>query len=205
MKNLFRALSAIFSPLILPCYSMAVALWFSPLSALSLNIRWRVLITCFLILTVAPAGLIYIIYKMGIISDPGLNERKDRAIPYILTMMCYVLCGYYLYMIKAPIWLIGIIAGAMLTILVNLIVNHWWKISGHMAGMGGMLGVLMFLSVSGLAVLPMLCVMAAAIVITGLVGTARLALNRHTFMQVIAGTANGFICVYICATLFDKI
>lgn len=37
----------------------------------------------------------------------------------------------------------------------------------------------------------------ATIIAAGLVGSSRLLLNRHTPMQVLAGTANGFVCVYL--------
>ena len=36
----------------------------------------------------------------------------------------------------------------------------------------------------------------------GLLGSARMLLKRHTFMQVVAGWANGFLCVSLIMRLF---
>ncbi len=41
----------------------------------------------------------------------------------------------------------------------------------------------------------------SSIIATGLVGTCRLILERHTLMQVLAGIANGIVCVTACVML----
>ena len=40
-----------------------------------------------------------------------------------------------------------------------------------------------------------------AIILTGMVMTARVYLDRHTLMQVMAGAANGFVCVWLLSML----
>ena len=199
MKLFFRIVSAIFSPLIVPCYGVAFALWTTTLCIVPLKARLLVVGMCMLLVCIIPAIAVFLLYKTGRITDPGLNERTDRTVPYCFTMGCYALATYYLFSIGAPLWLPGIMIGGLLTILVNLIDNFRWKISGHMAAMGGLIAVAMFITTRHLAVIPMLWPMIIVILLAGLVGTARLYLNRHTPLQVLAGTANGFICVYIAA------
>lgn len=205
MKAFFRIVSAVFSPLIVPCYSIFIALSCTGLSIISLRTRLGVTGICALIICLLPALAVFALHKARFITDPGLNLREERTVPYCITMGCYIVCAFYLYRVGAPLWLIGIMIGAMLTILINLLVNLKWKISGHMAGMGGLLAVVMFITVKGLAVTEMLWLTVACVMLAGLVGTARIALDRHTPMQVLAGTLNGFISVMLCAWLMSLI
>ena len=41
----------------------------------------------------------------------------------------------------------------------------------------------------------------AIIILAGMLGTSRIYMNRHTFWQVVAGFANGYICVYALSKL----
>lgn len=203
MTKFFRIVSAVFSPLVVPCYGIALALCITPLSVLPLAGRMGVVGMCALLVFIAPALAVLVLHKAGIVTDPGLNLRKERTLPYCITMACYLIAAYYLYRLSAPGWLIGIMIGGMLTIAVSLLVNLWWKISGHMAAMGGLIAVTFFIALNGLAVVNMLGIVICVILLSGLVGTARLALDRHTPLQVVAGTLNGFICVYGSCTLLN--
>lgn len=199
MRKFFKIVSGVFSPLIVPCYSIALALSVTALCVIPFGVRMRVISVCALFLFLIPALVVFGLFRAGIISEPGLNERRDRTIPYIVVTVCYALCGYYLFAIAAPWWLVGVIAGAIFAIFISLIVNLWWKISGHMAAMGGLTAVAFFIAVTHLGVIYMLWPVIICVILTGLVASARLYLNRHTPMQVVAGTANGFVCVYLAA------
>lgn len=205
MTRFFRLVSALFSPLIVPCYGIALALSVTALSVVPLSMRLGVVGVCALIIFVAPALAVIVLHRAGIVTDIGLNGRAERTWPYVTTMGCYLVAAYYLYSIAAPGWLIGIMAGGFLTIAVNLAVNFRWKISGHLAAMGGLCAVVFFLAVRNLAIINLTWVAIAAVLLTGLVATARLALERHTPLQVLAGWANGFICVFLSCMLFDRL
>lgn len=205
MDKFFKIISAVFSPLIVPCYGIAMALCITPLFVIPLPTRMTVLGMCAVFVFLFPALSVLGLFRTGIIKDPGLNNRNERTIPYCITMACYLICAYYLYKINAPLWLIGFIIGGFLTILINLLVNLKWKISGHMAAMGGWIGVTFFIVVNHLAVINMVWITIGVILLAGLVATARLALERHTPMQVLAGTANGFACIYICSWLLSMV
>ena len=78
-----------------------------------------------------------------------------------------------------------------------MVVNFKWKISGHGAAIGGMLAFLVFLAYNGLNAWPMDGWIFGAILATGITGTSRLILERHTLLQVAAGTVNGAVCVWL--------
>lgn len=138
MEKFFKIISAVFSPLIVPCYGIAMSLCITPLFVIPLKARMAVLGMCALFLFIFPALAVLGLYRIGIVKDLGLNNRTERTIPYCVSITCYGICAYYLYRVNAPMWLVGFVVGGILTIVVNLLVNLRWKISGHMAAMGGL-------------------------------------------------------------------
>ena len=133
---------------------------------------------------------------LKLIEDPHLNNRKERFIPYVITIVCYVASALYLASINAPEWLWMFMFGGGCAALVSMIVNFAWKISAHMAGIGGFVALVCRINADGDGIFELLPVICIAIVIAGILGTSRIAMERHTFWQVIAGTVNGFVCVY---------
>lgn len=196
MDKFFRIVSTVFSPVIVPCYGLAIALCVTGLSVIPFGVRMTVIAMCALMLFIMPALAILALYRAKIISDPGLDTRNERTVPYCITAACYIICAYFLVRIGAPLWLVGIIAGGLLAIVIDLLVNLRWKISGHLTGMGGLVAVVLFIAANHLNVMPMLAIAIAAIFLAGLVATARLALRRHTPLQVVAGTLCGFVSVW---------
>ncbi len=49
-----------------------------------------------------PMVAIGIMYKMGIVSDPGLNSRRERTLPFAVSAAGYVACPVFLHHIHSP-------------------------------------------------------------------------------------------------------
>ena len=146
---------------------------------------------------VVPAILFIVMKHFGIISDVQLNRQRERFLPYTIITVCYVVGALYLFNINAPTWMWMFLFGAATSALVSMVVNFFWKISAHMAGIGGLIGLLCKINNYGDGVfdlMPIICVM---IITAGILGTSRIAMERHTLWQVIAGVLNGFLCVYM--------
>jgi membrane-associated phospholipid phosphatase len=43
-----------------------------------------------------------------------------------------------------------------------------------------------------------------AVMLAGIVGSSRLLLGRHNLLQVVAGFANGFICIFLLSMLCQE-
>ncbi len=201
MKKAASLISFIFSPLLVPTYGVCIAMHTTVLSVLPARVLWGVPLVAFIVTCVMPLIAIGGMWKLGYVKDMGLNNRTERTAPYIITAVCYILCGVYLYRSNAPAWLIMFMGGGTLAIVVSMVVNRWWKISSHMAAMGGLLALTVRISMSDLATTDMIWWVCGAVICCGLVGSSRLYLERHTLMQVIAGTANGFVCVLLMSLL----
>jgi len=187
-----RVLSWVFTPLMAGTYAMILATWLSFLTYNSLKARIIVLAVTFVATCVVHVLAIFGLWKAGVVKEPGLNDRRDRMAPYLVTVAGYLAVAVYTWFVNAPLWLTFIVGGAGLAILAVTVINRWWKISGHAAGMGGLCGVVFFMMISEVEVAPLQWEFLALIFLSGLVGTARLILDRHTPWQVGAGWLVGF-------------
>lgn len=202
MKRVSQILSYIFSPLLVPTYGMILASFLSVLSVLSARVLCTTVAITFVITCVIPACGIMAMYKTGFLTDPGVNVRTERSLPYALTILCYVGCCFFLYRAGAPSWLTMFYAGGGAAVLINAVVNLKWKISAHAAAMGGLVAMLFRIAAMHQSVVDLNIWISAVVVLAGAVMTARVYLQRHTLMQVLAGCANGFLCVWLLTMFY---
>lgn len=197
MKTVAHIVSWILSPLLIPVYGMIIAFWLTTLNVLPVGIKVQVIAVVWAFTCIAPMLVILALWRSHMVTSPGLNNRKERPIPYILTIVCYLATAYYLYAIHAPQWLwLFMIAGAGAA-FVSLVVNFRWKISAHMAAAAGLLAMVFRIAADRVAVVDMWPVVTIGIMLLGLLGTSRIVLKCHTLGQVLAGAANGFLWVYL--------
>lgn len=125
----------------------------------------------------------------------SMDNSRDRIVPLLTSSVFYYLGYMLLGRMKAfPVFKLFLLA-SVLVIVVLLFVSFKWKISNHMAALGGMAGTLFALSFRSGAN-PLYAIL-AVVLISGLVGSARLVLNKHTIGQIIAGYALGFSVLYL--------
>ena len=194
-----RFLSVVFSPMLTATYGVALAMLLSYLSFSPLKARVTVTAVTFAATCAIPVIAIFMLYRLGSVKEPGLNNREDRTVPYLVATACYVGTAVYTRFVNAPMWLSMFLIGGAVSLAVLTIVNRWWKISGHATGMGGLTAVIFFLMYSGSSVGGLMPEVIAAVILSGMVCTARLILRRHTLAQVAAGFINGFFCVFAAA------
>ena len=189
-------ISWVFVPLMMPVYGILLIFSLSFLSYAPFSTKLVFTLIVFGANFLVPMLLVLLLKKLGIIDDIGLNGRKERLIPYIITIVCLAGTGLFLYLKSAPLWVAMFYEGGALAGLINLIVNFRWKISAHAAGIAGLVAMLIQVIKEGPSAPDMAWWIVGAIVIAGLLGSARIWLGRHTLMQVLAGSAVGFLCVW---------
>ena len=179
----------------MPFYGTLLVLVVSYLGVYPLFFKISILLAVLFLTCLLPALLIYLLHQQKIIASVSLNDRRERLLPYLFTLLCYGACTLLLYKLKLPLWFLSYFVGGSLAILVAILVNLKWKISAHMTGAGGLLA-LSFALFEALLYYP-LALLLLAILLTGMLGSARIYLRRHTLGEVAAGTINGFLCVYL--------
>ncbi|MDE6291717.1 MAG: phosphatase PAP2 family protein [Muribaculaceae bacterium] len=191
-----NVISWVFVPLLMPVYGIMLIFSLSFLRFAPFHTKLVFTLIVFGANFLVPMLLVLLLKKLGMIEDIGLNGRKERLIPYIISILCLGGTGLFLYLKMAPLWVAMFYVGGALAGFVNLLVNFRWKISAHAAGIAGVVAMLIQVVKEGPASEGMVWWIVGAILMAGLLGSARIWLGRHTLMQVVAGSAVGFLCVW---------
>lgn len=204
MKIISTILSWVFSPLLVPTYGVMLALWTSYLYLAGPSTQWSITGISAAITCGVPLVAIMALYMLGAIKNPALNDRSERPLPYVVCVLAYAACAWFLQRVHAPQWLWVFMWGGCGATVLATIINTMWKISAHMTAMGGLVAVALRIWQLGLARpgLDYLTIISGVIIAAGAVGTARIYLQRHTPAQVYAGFALGLACVW-CAMLIN--
>ena len=188
-------LTTVLSPLLMPTYGVFLALWVSVLCLLPYGTRVSVLLMCMGITCILPLIFLGVLRHFKLVKDLHVEVREQRLIPYLFTAMCYMVAAYYLYYSHSPQWFVMFMVGLGVTVLVMVLINLKWKISAHMAGIGGVIALIYQIHVMGLSAFDLLWLLCFLVIVAGVLGSARLALKRHDLWQVLAGVIVGFLCV----------
>jgi hypothetical protein len=147
--------------------------------------KWRISLIVFMFSFVFPSLNIFLLYKLKRIPELTLSNQRDRTFPYVMTSLFYF--GLFYLLMDFNIWpsIKLFIIGAGLAILLTAIINIKTKISAHMVGIGGVLGML--ISISYLIKFDMTLYYVIVILIAGIIGFARLKLEEHKPYQIYLG------------------
>ncbi len=184
--------SDMFSPLLTATYGMIVALWLTPMSRLPLEVRAWASLGVFFITAVIPGMTLYMLIRAGKVSDASVSDRRERRIPFMVAVACYVGAALYLGVLHAPRWLVCFLVAAAAVALLELIVSFRWKISAHAGASGGLAGFVFWLGMKEALAGDPFIMISVAFMLVGVIGWARLFLHRHTICQVFAGAVLGF-------------
>ncbi len=196
MSIISRVISIILSPLLMPTYGIILALSLTILSLIPVESAMVVAMVTFILTCLVPSIVVFFMKIFGLVSDYSISNRKQRPIPYLATISAFIVGAIYINAVDAPMWLSYYFLAGGGAAITAFIINWWWKISAHMAGIGGLLALIMNMKFDGLAIIDITPLIYVSIIATGLLGTARLYLNRHTFWQVVFGFLNGFLWVF---------
>lgn len=192
-----QLVSDVLSPILVPTYATALAMWVTPLRSVPEGTRWLVIAMVFIITGLIPLLSIAVMIKLGLVSDRAISHRNQRYVPMTVAAVCYVGASLFISAIGAPMWMRMFFYGAAAATFIDLIITCKWKISAHTTSMGGLVGMMFWFAVSGLADVNVMIMLSLGIILAGLMCTARLLLKRHTLAQVLAGLLLGFACCFI--------
>ena len=175
----------------MPTYGIMLLFVYTYFGVVYADRFWQIVTPVLFFSFLAPGILIYVLYKVGVISDLSLKVRKERFYPYIITLLSYsIMLAFYTRM-QMPSWFMMIIAASITIMVIAIVITLFWKISAHMFGIGGLIGGVMAISYYIERSNPYVLFI-ILFLIAGLIGTSRLILKRHTLAQVIAGFLLGF-------------
>lgn len=183
---LAETVSVLFHPILMPFYGLLIIFYVPTILAYLPSTVKKFLILIVLINNVfVPLSLLPYFKYRNIITSWTLSERKERILPLIVTSIFYSLTVYIIYRFNIPGFIKSfLVVSALLAISVTIL-NFWWKISIHAVGVGAITALLVILSILMQADLMVFIV--TAILVSGLVMSARLFLNLHEPAEVWVG------------------
>jgi len=200
-----HVISDVFSPMLVPSYAMIAALTLTPMCLLPLSPKiWSTAGVVF-ITAIIPIVFILILMRMGKVSDTAISNRNERMAPFCATILCYIGAAFFVRYLRAPYWIQNFYLAAAMVSAVSLLVTHWWKISAHTGAIGGLSGVIFWMTQRGLLISAPLVWVCAAFLLLGLVAWARMYLNKHTVLQTLAGAALGFTVELIFLNITSQV
>lgn len=157
---------------------------------------------------VLPSVSVFLMKQLGFVSSMSLHSKNERIAPIIVTAI------FYLWLMANtegsnifPSIYSRFLLGSIISIFILLIFNSFTKVSLHTAGIGGILTMVLIsvLNYSGheihlafidgyktISKLPLISIF---VILAGLIGTARLALNAHTPDEIYLGYIIGSISI----------
>ena len=157
--------------------------------------RWIAVIGTFIFTGILPALPIWLMMKRGDVNDLFITKREERTMPYLFSFMAYVFWSLFMWRtLQFPMFIVAMGMGSAVSIFIIVFINLRWKISAHLAGMGGLCGAIF--GVSYRTAINPVWLFALILIISGLVALARLELKAHTPGQTLAGFTVGFVTVF---------
>ena len=187
--------SLFFAPVLISTYCVALTMWITPLSLISENTRLGVSLVILLVTAMIPT-----VFKLTI-SRLYLKRNNHKWISPVVNGLVLAFCqgcgAFYLMAVHAPIWLVTIlIAGAEVTI-VYLFVRLFVRLSSYMTAMGAMVAVIFYLSRTNIIDVISTPWIIGLIILSGLVGSARLALYKVSLKSLSLGFVIGSAIAYL--------
>jgi membrane-associated phospholipid phosphatase len=201
MNNFYKIISLIFQPLLMPTYGMILMMNMDIFYSLPLVWRWVAIIGTFLFTAVMPATPILIMIRKGEISDLFISKREDRTMPYLFSLLAYVFWSLFMSRtLQFPNFIVAMGFGSAFSIFIIVLINLKWKISAHLAGIGGLAGSIIGISYR-MAINPIWLII-IVLTITALVAISRIGLKAHTPAQTLAGFVIGLLSVFLPCLFF---
>lgn len=209
--------SILFHPLIIVTYMLIVLLVVNPylFGVNSIVGLQRLVLIVFFSTFFIPAFAVFMMRKLDLISSLEMEDRQERTIPFIGTMVFYLWMYWNIhYNPDIPVVFKVAMLGATIGLALCFFINLFTKISAHAAGMGGLVGMMLItvafysygsflidLGTIGAFEINTMNLLISFIIIAGLVGTSRLILDAHHIRDISGGFLVGIVTQFIALNM----
>lgn len=140
-------------------------------------------------ISLVPILYVLYMYKAGRVQDMHMSNIRQRRIPYLISLIGAMIVFGGVSKFEGPALLGGLAVSNVIGLTILWVINFYWLISSHMASisLAGIFIIVVFGIQTSILVLPLVI----------LVFWARLVLQRHTVLQLIAGMFVGIFTVLI--------
>ena len=190
-----KLVSYVFHPLFIPSYIFYLLIRIFPFEFAGIN-QWELSMKTFSVFWMTaffPGFAVFLLWRLKFIDNIYLRTQKERIIPFFISMFFY----WWMYYLSRnfadqPIVLKFFYFGIFISTSIGVVINNFIKISLHGMAMGGALTAIIFFSLYYNT--PMSLIIIAAVLLTGIVSTARLLVSNHSTLEIYTGLIVGAIC-----------
>ncbi len=202
-RVLALVISVVFQPLIIPVIVYGMLFFLVPqATSLPLEFKSRIFFLIALSTLIIPMVTIFGLRLSGTLKSLHMDTIQERAIPFSITSVYYLLTVYFLYdksELDPLLW--QTLAVITLAVLVLTGVTFFWKMSAHMIGMGGLLAAVLVLGIK-FPTFKVLYPLLLILMLNGIVGSSRLYLAAHRPIEIYVGLIFGFLICFIGFSYF---
>ena len=196
-----KIITYILHPMLIPTY-IIIFLMFRPelyliLIPAALKI-WFVSIVILFTLVIPVTG-IYLLVRFNALSAFEMTNHNERTLPLLMTVCSYIALLFTMKSVNIPPIFIYMLYIATLALLTGLMINLVYKISLHTLGWSALTATLISLSIK--TGFPLLLLSILSILLSGLVGYARLKENAHNETQIYTGYVAGVSIIILLSIL----
>jgi membrane-associated phospholipid phosphatase len=209
MKTISRIISYLFHPLLFPSYGTLLILGLNPnmFGYFGERLHFVWLIIVFALTFIFPAVWMLMMKGLGMIDSLHMETSRERIVPFVAGITFYL---WTTWMFKANVHMkipanqliFYMMLGACISVSIAFFMNIFTMVSLHTIGAGSVLGLVLILVRFSTFDLRLLFV--AAIILAGIIGTARLILKAHTELEVISGYFIGFAGQFLAFSVISK-
>jgi len=185
--KLAKTLSTILHPVILPLIFgiLILKMPIYPFSLINPKAFIIFIIALFILTYLLPIIIIYLMYKFSVINSFELKDKKERILPLLAYSIILYLTTIIFKQWNLPmIWNLSLLLMTLIVIL-TLFISTYFKISIHLAGWGGLVGLIIFLTyeynVNYIAYLSI------ALFLSSIIAWARAKTGMHNNIEIISG------------------
>ena len=187
-----KLISLILHPIFMPLLALHLSLIMLPELAFTISNNFRVIYFIIIISSIIlPLISILILIKLGQVSSLEMMCHKERVLP-LFNMTIWMLFGYLSLekiLLYTPLLMAGFL-GAIIIVSLAGILSNFWKISLHMLGIGGVLGLLIALQILYKNTAFLIVVFT---LLAGILASARLNEKAHNQSQIYIGLLLGVL------------
>ncbi len=198
LRSVALLFSVVFQPLLMPTLVFGLLLFAVPqATSIPDGYKSRVFLLIALSTLLIPMVTMVGLRLSGAVKSLHMPEVKDRRLPFVITTLYFLLTTWFLYQKTDldPILWLGMMIICLSVVLLTAI-SFFWKVSAHMTGLGGLLGVVIVLG-RKFPTFEVLYPLLGVLVLCGVVASSRLFLQAHRPAEVYTGLAIGFAVCWL--------
>lgn len=201
--RLAKIFSYIFHPVFVPTIGMYYIINFFTIGRLPDALKWLYIFSIFIFTCIFPIITVVVLKITKQISSLELENKSERRLPMLMSTIYFYFATYLLMKVNVlPTISLVMFSGAV-ALSVATFISFFYKMSMHVFACASFVAVFLFFA--GMGYVAAEIFLYFFILITGIIASARKALNAHSWGEITTGLLVGFGVNYFILIIFTQL